>query len=63
MSITAWTVIAVVAVVALVIIIKLAILAFMMKREQIRSIHQQPDGTYDDEEVDDVVKARRERRE
>lgn len=63
MSITAWTVIAVVAVVALVIIIKVAILALMMKREQMRSIHRQPDGTYDDEEVDDVVKTRRERRE
>jgi hypothetical protein len=47
-SITAWTVIVVISVVAVVIIIKLAILAFMMTRH--------------DEEVDDPVKSRRERR-
>jgi hypothetical protein len=62
-SITAWTIIVVIAVVALVVVIKLAILALVVKGEEIRSIHQHPDGTYDDEEVDDVVKSRRERRE
>lgn len=61
MSITAWTVIVVIAVVVLVVIIKLAILALVLKREEISSIHQHPDGTYDDEEVDGVVKSRRER--
>jgi hypothetical protein len=59
-SITAWTVVIVIAVVALVVVIKLAILALVVKREEIRSIHQHPDGTCDD---DDVVKSRRERRE
>lgn len=49
MSITVWAVIVVIAVVALVIIVKLAILAFLMKRG--------------DEEVDNAVKSRGERRE
>jgi ABC-type sugar transport system permease subunit len=48
-GITAWTVIIVIAVVALVIIIKVMILAFIVKRH--------------DEEVDDPVKSRAERRE
>jgi hypothetical protein len=47
-SITVWTVIVAVSVVALVIIIKVVILACMMKREQMHSIDQQPDGAYDD---------------
>jgi hypothetical protein len=55
MSLTAWTIIVVISVVGLVIIIKLAILAFMMTRDERRSIHQQPDGSYDDEEADDPV--------
>lgn len=58
-SITVWTIIVVIALVALVIAIKLAILAFVMKREQMRSIHQQPDALYDDEEVDDAVHVRK----
>lgn len=63
MNITVWAIIAVIAVVALVIILKVVILTSLMKRERVRNIYQQPDATHDDEQVDDAVESRRERRE